>query len=125
MAQRPTFRSRGSAGANLAPVPAEGGLAALSALRFDQQPLAETEDRPPAQTPNEVALPVSDLPRLLKPAQVRAVFAISERTLRRWLAQGYLVPIRVGRAVFFHPDDIQRMVRDRCFKALLAGCPRA
>ncbi len=55
-------------------------------------------------------VPVSDsIADLLSIAEVARIFGRSERTICRWCAAGYLVPIRIGRSVFFRADDIRRL----------------
>ena len=53
------------------------------------------------------------LPRLLSSADVGELFNRSVRTLRRWIRAGHLVPVRVGGALFFDPDDIRRLIAGR------------
>jgi len=57
---------------------------------------------PPAALP-----PLSDL---IRGAAVAAMFGCCERTIRRWCAAGHLMPVRIGRAVFFRTDDIRRLI---------------
>lgn len=52
-------------------------------------------------------------PALLRSADLEAYFGCSDRTIRRWAARGYLNPIHVGGSVFFHADDVKRLVRAR------------
>jgi DNA-binding transcriptional MerR regulator len=51
---------------------------------------------------------------------VAQVFDRSARTLRRWIRLGHLVPVRVGGALFFDPDDIRRLIAGRLCAAMLA-----
>ena len=50
------------------------------------------------------------LPGLLSVQDVRAVFNRSARTIRRWVKDGKLDPVRIGRAVFFRESDIRRLI---------------
>ena len=61
------------------------------------------------------------LPALLTTAEVAAMFRRQDRTIRRWISTGRLVPVRVGRAVFFRADDIRRMVSTQMTDAILRG----
>jgi hypothetical protein len=86
--------------------------------------VADTDD-PAAGSPGTA------LPRLLSIGDVAQVFDRSARTLRRWIRLGHLVPVRVGGALFFDPDDIRRLIAgrlcapcwraERCRKPLLTG----
>lgn len=53
------------------------------------------------------------LPDLLAYADLERLFGRTERTLRRWIAQGHLDPVQVGRSVFFHGEDIRRLLSTR------------
>ena len=57
-----------------------------------------------------------ELPDLLTMAEVAAIFRRQDRTIRRWISMGHLVPVRVGRALFF-----RRMVSTQMTEALLRG----
>jgi len=65
--------------------------------------------------------PTSELPELLSAAEVQAIFGRSSRTIRRWIGQGYLTPVRVGRSLFFHPDDIRCVISNELQDRILAG----
>ena len=65
---------------------------------------ADTGD-PPAAPAGETALP-----RLLSSDEVGTLFNRTTRTLRRWIRLGHLVPVRIGGALFFDPDDIRRLI---------------
>ena len=64
--------------------------------------MTEADQPPPA-----ALLP---LPDLVRAADVAAMFGCNERTIRRWCAAGHLVPIRIGRSVFFRTDDLRRVI---------------
>jgi hypothetical protein len=64
--------------------------------------------------------PATALPRLLSSGDVAELFDRSARTLRRWIRLGHLVPVRVGGALFFAPDDIRRLIAGRLCAAVLA-----
>lgn len=64
-----------------------------------------TENLPEAERP--------ELPHLVKPADVARIFGCSERTLRRWAHRGVLVPITMGRSVFYHPDHVRNALVDQ------------
>jgi stage V sporulation protein SpoVS len=65
--------------------------------------------------------PTSTIPEMLSMAEVQAIFGgRSSRTIRRWIKRGYLTPVRVGRSLFFRPDDIRRAVSDELRSAILA-----
>ena len=50
------------------------------------------------------------LPLLLSAAEVARQFNRSERALRRWVKQGHLMPVRVGRSLFFRADDVAQLI---------------
>jgi hypothetical protein len=60
------------------------------------------------------------LARLLSSAEVGDLFNRSERTLRRWIRLGHLVPVRIGGALFFDPHTIRRLIAGRLCEAVLA-----
>ena len=60
------------------------------------------------------------LARLLSSAEVGDLFNRSERTLRRWISLGHLVPVRIGGALFFDPHAIRRLIAGRLCEAVLA-----
>lgn len=80
---------------------------------------------PPAYDANdELNASTSGLPELLSAAEVQAVFGRSSRTIRRWIRRNYLTPVRVGRSLFFRPDDIRRVIADELQDTILAGVRR-
>jgi hypothetical protein len=77
---------------------------------------ADTGD-PPTAPAGETALP-----RLLSCAEVGKLFNRTTRTLRHWIRLGHLVPVRIGGALFFHPEDIRRLIAGRLCTAILERC---
>lgn len=59
------------------------------------------------------------MPKLLTAAEVAAVFRRSERALRDWVRRGYLVPVRVGRSLFFHEEEVRALLGGRMRQAIL------
>jgi predicted site-specific integrase-resolvase len=47
------------------------------------------------------------IPALMRTAEVKEYFDVSDRTLRRWEDNGYLVPRRIGSTLFYRWEDIQ------------------
>ena len=72
----------------------------------------------------QLVVSASKLLKLLSVAEVKAVFGRSSRTVRRWVRQKHLTPIRVGRPLFFQPDDIGRVISDELQSTILAGVHR-
>lgn len=68
--------------------------------------------------------PASEIPRLFSVAEVELVFGRSSRTIRRWVRRSYLTPVRVGRSLFFRPDDVRRVISDELQDAILSGVRR-
>jgi hypothetical protein len=92
------------------------GAVPLAAPATATDPLAFAADTgDPAAGP-----PATALPRLLSSGDVAALFDRSARTLRRWSRLGHLVPVRIGGALFFDPDDIRRLIAGRLCAAVLA-----
>lgn len=50
------------------------------------------------------------LPALLSAADIATMFNRSARTVRRWVKHGYLTPIRIGGACFFHPAAVHQLI---------------
>ncbi|WP_338929180.1 helix-turn-helix domain-containing protein (plasmid) [Roseomonas mucosa] len=63
--------------------------------------------------------PDPSLPKLLTAAEVAAVFRRSERALRDWVRRGHLVPVRIGRAVFFREEEVRALLGGRLRQSLL------
>ena len=51
-----------------------------------------------------------DLPALLLVADVSTRLRISEREVRRWIAEGHLPVVRFGRAVRIRPADLAQLI---------------
>ena len=47
------------------------------------------------------------------------MFRRSERALRDWVRRGYLAPLRVGRAVYFHEEEVRALLGGRMRQAIL------
>ena len=54
----------------------------------------------------DTAAPGSDL---MSTKQVAARFNRSARTVRNWVRDGFLTPIRIGGAVFYHTADVEHL----------------
>ena len=50
--------------------------------------------------------------RLLTVREVAALFQVSEKTIRRFIALGDLPVVRLGRSVRLHPEAIEKIVRN-------------
>lgn len=50
------------------------------------------------------------LPRLLALAEVAEHCRVSPHTVRKWVREGKLRPVRLCRRLLFHPDDIGRLL---------------
>ena len=86
------------------------------ALRGEPHPHAFAAD-----TGDPTTAPAGEtaLPRLLSCAEVGALFNRTNRTLRRWVRLGHLVPVRIGAALFFDPEDIRQLIAGRLRAAVL------
>ena len=73
-----------------------------------------------ATIPDEDAPASPHRPKLLTAAEVAAIFRRSERALRDWVRRGHLVPLRVGRAVFFHEEEVRALLGGRLRQAILS-----
>jgi excisionase family DNA binding protein len=51
-----------------------------------------------------------DVPQLLTLLEVAKALSVSPHTVRSWVRQGKLKPVRLCRRLLFHPDDIARLV---------------
>jgi DNA-binding transcriptional MerR regulator len=50
------------------------------------------------------------IPPLLPLVAVAKALCVSPHTVRAWVRQGKLRPVRICRRLLFHPDDIARLV---------------
>jgi len=48
--------------------------------------------------------------QLLSVADVARVFAISHWTVRKWVREGMLHPVRLGRRVLFEEEELRRFI---------------
>ena len=48
----------------------------------------------------------SAFPRLLTVREVCEIFRRTDRTIRRWVQDGRLTPVRIGRSVFFREGEV-------------------
>jgi predicted site-specific integrase-resolvase len=53
-----------------------------------------------------------DLPKLMDLQAVAAVCHVSPHTVRKWVRQGKLMPLRICRRLLFHPDELNRFLAD-------------
>ena len=53
-----------------------------------------------------------DIPRLLPLDAVAALLAVSSHTVRAWVRQGKLRPLRICRRLLFEPCEIARFLSD-------------
>ncbi len=51
-----------------------------------------------------------NLPQLLPLLAVAKALCVSPHTVRAWVRQGKLKPVRLCRRLLFHPDDIARLL---------------
>ncbi len=52
------------------------------------------------------------LPRLLALIEVAECCRVSPHTVRKWVREGKLRPVRLCRRLLFHPDDVVRFVSE-------------
>jgi phage terminase Nu1 subunit (DNA packaging protein) len=51
------------------------------------------------------------VPRYVKRTQAAQIFQVSERTIRNWIGQGYIIGYRAGpRLIVVDVDEIERML---------------
>jgi excisionase family DNA binding protein len=50
------------------------------------------------------------VPQLLTLLAVAKALCVSPHTIRAWVRQGKLRPVRLCRRLLFHPDDIARLL---------------
>lgn len=48
-------------------------------------------------------------PKYLRPLAIVATYGVSERTVRRWIADGSVESVRIGRNVFVTTASIERL----------------
>ena len=48
-----------------------------------------------------------------------AIFRRSERALRDWVRRGHLVPVRVGRSLYFREEEVRALLGGRLRQGLL------
>lgn len=53
-----------------------------------------------------------DVPQLLTLLAVAKALCVSPHTVRSWVRQGKLKPVRLCRRLLFHPDDIARLLEE-------------
>jgi DNA-binding transcriptional MerR regulator len=52
------------------------------------------------------------VPQLLTLLAVAKALCVSPHTIRSWVRQGKLKPVRLCRRLLFHPDDIARLLTE-------------
>lgn len=52
------------------------------------------------------------VPQLLTLLAVAKALCVSPHTVRAWVRQGKLKPIRLCRRLLFHPDEIRRLLAE-------------
>ena len=52
------------------------------------------------------------LPDLIAVSDVASVFGRSERTIRRWIANGSLPALTIGRSLFIRSDDVRSLIAE-------------
>ncbi len=85
---------------------------------YDTIPLWQpVDDAASEQTDAAVPSPPSNasrsgdaLPDLMAVADAASVFGRSERTMRRWIARGWLPALSVGRSLFIRSDDVRKLI---------------
>ena len=50
---------------------------------------------------------------ILTREQAAKKLTISKNTLNRWAANGYLIPVKIGRRVLYKPSDIDEMLQKK------------
>ena len=77
--------------------------------RFPQRSAAQGQGGGPGRRRVEGAERVVPV-RLLTVAEVAAALQISERAVRRWIAEGRLPAVHLGRAVRIRPVDLAQLI---------------
>jgi len=52
------------------------------------------------------------VPQLLTLLAVANLLAVSPHTVRSWVRQGKLKPVRICRRLLFHPDEVSRFLAE-------------
>jgi len=53
---------------------------------------------------------MQDIPQLLTLLAVAKALCVSPHTVRAWVRQGKLKPVRLCRRLLFHPDEVSRFL---------------
>ncbi len=53
-----------------------------------------------------------DVPQLLTLLALANVLAVSPHTVRKWVKEGRLRPVRICRRLLFHPDEVARFLAE-------------
>lgn len=64
------------------------------------------------------------LPELMSITDVAKHFGRTPRTLREWERRGYLVPVRVGRSVYYRCDDVFALISNGLRQQIFASARR-
>ena len=52
------------------------------------------------------------IPRLLALYEVAQCCHVSPHTVRKWVREGKLRPVRLCRRLLFHPDEVERLLAE-------------
>lgn len=52
------------------------------------------------------------IPKLLALHEVADSFRVSPHTVRKWVREGKLRPVRICRRLLFHPDELSRFLAE-------------
>ncbi len=61
------------------------------------------------------------IPKLMSISAVAVTFGRSERTVSRWIAQGVLNPVRVGRSTFIRAEEVHSIISGSMSDRILRG----
>ncbi len=53
-----------------------------------------------------------DVPQLLTLIVLARMLGVSPHTVRSWVRQGKLRPVRICRRLLFHPDEVARFIAE-------------
>ena len=53
---------------------------------------------------------MAELPKLIPLLALADLLSVSPHTIRAWVRQGRLRPVRICRRLLFHPDEINRFL---------------